>query len=158
MYTSFKPSFCRILEFPLSEASPNLLPIQYSTWNYLSLVRTMLLSLKSEECPLASSQKPSVALSNTLPVDLQPQLPAGSAHTLCNFELFSNPSPTGDPPLGFLECAVWWVSGLSAHRAERELVTGDFVCVTCCIVPLLMPWAYQPLEQWSIGPKTLAFS
>ena len=127
--------FLPVLGVPLLVASPNLLPIQNSIWNYLNLVRAMLLSLKSEECPLASLQTLSLALSNTLPVDLQPQLPAGSAHTLCNFQLLPyclcSPPPVGDPPLSFLECAVWWVSGLSAHRAERSPVTGDLPVAFC---------------------------
>lgn len=47
---------------PISSLFPNLLLIQDSIWIPLHLVRAMLLSLKSQVGPLASSQKPSTAL------------------------------------------------------------------------------------------------
>lgn len=87
---------------PISSLFPNLLLIQDSIWIPLHLVRAMLLSLKSQIGPLASSQNPSTALSKTLPLHLQPQLPAGSAHTLCNFQFLpcclSSPPPLGTHP------------------------------------------------------------
>ena len=57
--------FLPVLGVPLLVASPNLLPIQNGIWNYLNLVRAMLLSLKSEECPLASLQTLSLALTHS---------------------------------------------------------------------------------------------
>lgn len=144
---------------PIRSLSPSLLLLQDSNWNYLDLVRTRLLSLKSQVCPSASSRKPWAALRHhqfTSNLGCQQGVLRHCTTSNSCLAVAVALLPWGTP-LGVLECAERWALGLAAYRAELEPVTGAWP-----VVPGYSASAgalgLSALETMAFRPQTLAFS